>query len=454
MTTDGDDDVPESDDRPSDTDAGTRAWVENSSELLSDAADTYKGWERAVRSDSRLNEQLAQISTMLTQRTPGMKRMLEQFSQLSPPMPTVSPELVQALTRFSQLNVEFPRIDLEALRPALSALSSAQLQLDSIVPALRKMQASLNVLNAPSFARETQRFITETDALRYRGRQRVWHYTNAHALNQILRTHTLWASSPHHLNDASELIHGVEQVRAAVQRAADSGRPPAPDVLAALFEVAEQDFIEGAMHEIYYISASGAQDSLTLWRNYSTTDGFAIGIRPGRPLSAEGLVMDDVEPEPGAELPRIAAWYRVEYNDKKKADLSDRFVETAIHDIRSTSTEERPGVVRELRKHLLVLASTMKHRAFEDEREVRWITTNWAPVDVVHFEVTGRGFVPVLHVRSEGSDNRHPHLPIAGLSCSPTTAITVEHTMTALLRQRGYHEAATDVLQSKLPFRG
>ena len=326
--------------------------------------------------------------------------------------------------------------------------------LEDLMPDLRRIQNSLNLLNQPAAARETQQFITGTENVRYRGRRTVWHYTSAQALNQILSNHVLWASSPHHLNDASELVHGVESVRRAVERAASRPAGPSASTLEALREVADEAFIEGAMHEIYYISASAAPDSLTLWRNYSTSDGFALGLRPATALSAEGLIFTDPETTAPSALPAVANWYRVHYADAKKNELADAFVASARKDIESTAPRDRELVVTELRKHLLILASTMKHRAFEDEREVRWITTTWAPVDVLHYEVTGRGFVPVLHARSAGASEDRPHLPIVGLRCSPTTSPTIERTIRGLLEQRGYVDASRNVKKSVLPFRG
>ncbi|MEV8273763.1 DUF2971 domain-containing protein [Microbacterium sp. NPDC077184] len=431
------------------------AWAESSSERLRDAAVTHQGWARALEADAGLADQLAQLSELTTRALPGMKRALAEFGRISSYASVDTSAIAAALASLRVPQVDVPSLDTAAWRKLIEDVSEVgRHNSERLLPALRSMQVSLNALNSPSYARETQRFITGTDALKYRGRQRVWHYTSAHALNQILRTHVLWASSPHHLNDASELVHGVDVVRDAIERLAAGGDAPRAELLESLRSVTDREFVEAAMHEIYYISASSAPDSLTLWRNYSSTDGFAIGLRPTHSLSAEGLALSQAEPAPHSELPTVASWYRVEYNNKRKDALAGSFVRSAIRDIDGTPAVERQMVVRELRKHLLILASTMKHRAFEDEREVRWITTNWAPVDVVHFEVTGRGFVPVLHVSAEGSTVEAPFLPVAGLRCSPTTSPTIERTMRALLLQRGYEEASRDVLQSQLPFRG
>lgn len=330
-----------------------------------------------------------------------------------------------------------PRADFGQLLP----------NLPNLLRQYRRIERQLSQLNTPTYANDTQKFLSQSGQVRYRARQRVWHYTGARALMQILSKHELWASSPHHLNDTSELTHGVEIIRQAIERARDESRSSTRED-AALRELVDRAFVEDAMHEIYFISASTASDSLTLWRNYSATDGFAIGLSPGERLAADGLAPGDGSP--GED---VSGWYKVHYVDADKARLADAFVESALHDLRATSESDWPAAISELRKHLVILASTMKHRSFMDEREVRWITTLWAPLDVVHYEVTQRGIVPIVHARTIASESTS-HLPIRGVRCSPRTAPTIVHTIKGLLEKRKYEQAARDVVRSGLPFRG
>lgn len=426
--------------------------LQANSERLRGLSEKYNAWGHALEVDSALSQQIASLySSALGRGNPALGdsygRLLDRI---------VGEHLHQRVLDSWRKSLEGATLgdtgDWQRLKAALAA--SKETYLERLLPTLESIQTSLSRLNAPAFARETQRFITGTDALRYRGRQRVWHYTNAHALDAILKTHTLWASSPHHLNDTGELRHGVDIVREAIERRTNMGEQPPEAALRQLRAVVDEEFVVSAMHEIYYISASSSSDSLTLWRNYSTTDGFALGIRPSAGLGAEGLALQHGERDQSPDLPTVAAWYRVEYKDKAKQRLADGFVTSALTDISNAKDSESDGVVHELRKHLLILASTMKHQAFEDEREVRWITTNWAPIDIVHYHVTDRGFVPVLHVGAERKGKEEPPLPLSGLRCSPTTSPTIAHTMRGLLTQRGYEEAAGDVKRSHLPFRG
>lgn len=450
------DDKPDQDQPQENADGRLSKWVDENSGMVERTASQYPNWSQAVAANSALSQRMAELAKIAISSV-----QINPLSEMYGPLASLSAQATGAA--FSPLFEEAMRPARENIARSLgaavgsiaapsSALRDIFAEQSRSATQLVALQRSLNVWNRPSATRATTEFITETDNLRYRGRRRVWHYTSAQALQHILSSHLLWASSPHHLNDAGELLHGVQLVKEAVERAVRGSQDIQGAEKTALAEVTDETFVSEAMHEIFYISASGAQDSLTLWRNYSASDGFAIGLQPGRALGAEGLVSSAAHDN--TDLPAVAAWYKVTYNDSAKRVLTDSFVSSAVADLRAAPAADRDVVVKELRKHLLILASTMKHQAFADEREVRWITTSWAPVDVVHYELTGRGFVPVLHVRAQRSDSAGPHLPVTGLRCSPTTGPTIVRTMTGLLRQRGYDAASTDIIKSEAPFRG
>lgn len=439
--------------------------VSASTEAFRNAASKHANWARAFGANKQLANLLSQtagISTSLlaaqAQRV-GRKAMPEfGLSAYAPndlklgidaiydstAMQSVLGSQLQGTTNAFQANL-FPQ-------PAFSKAASRLTK--SLLPQFEQIQKIVDSLNAPAATPETQELITGSKGPKYRSNKRVWHYTNAHALNQILFQDYLWASNPKHLNDSSELTHGIEVITRAAERASSGQTQKRKRHIQILDQIFDTNFIDEAIHEVYYISASREPDSLTLWRNYSTDTGFAIGLQPGKELSSEGIILAEQDHDSELDLPIIADWYKVEYNNRKKDALGDLFVSSALEDIQNAGRDDEDLVVKELRKHLIVLASTMKHDAFADEREVRWITTNWAPVVTVHYEVTHRGFVPVLHVKAAVSDQASSTLPITGVRCAPTSSPTVVRTIQGLLTQRGYAKAANDVRQSLMPFSG
>jgi hypothetical protein len=336
----------------------------------------------------------------------------------------------------------------------------------------RKIAAKfVAAISQPSFARETQEFFATTEGLRYTSEETVWHYTSGWVLSQVLNKHLLWASAPQNLNDASEVKHGIEiivkafrEARTALLDEADpNGRAMREQIKKAtrkkvkrvVSEVLNKDYHKTAMNEIYLISGSTNQDSLTLWRNYSKNDGYAIGFDSTVDLSAGGLVFDPDSEDTDIrdDIPLISGWYQVTYKDRKKKKLADDFVADAIKDIIRTGEEDLPVLIDELRRHVLILASTMKHKAFHDEQEVRWITTNWSPLaDLVHYEHT-RNLVPVLYIKASSSDGSDP-LPIEGVRCSPLTPPGSVRTVQGFLVKQGYEGASKNVKKSKQPFTG
>ncbi|MHA7239577.1 DUF2971 domain-containing protein [Arthrobacter sp. TMS1-12-1] len=338
----------------------------------------------------------------------------------------------------------------------------------AISEARRSIGALEGILNRPGFATGTQRFLATTEDLRYGSGRTVWHYTSGYVLMQVLSKDYLWASIPHNLNDSSEVKHGLDIIRRAFdQGLAELARNPKyvdkglDSFRQAVDRIFNERFLNEVLNEIYIISASASQDSLTLWRNYSGGDGFAIGIRSGVTLSADGISESPEANQADARdaVPPIRGWYKVAYGEKQKRHLAQHFAANALEDMKKALPSNRSQLLREQRKHILILASTMKHIAFKDENEVRWITTNWMPVEVmprgsvVHYEHTPQGIVPVLHVRTASEDEAKP-LPIKGIRCSPASREGVERTIRGLLVDRGYKAASKDVRQSKQPYKG
>lgn len=336
-------------------------------------------------------------------------------------------------------------------------LDSMPTLLSTITQWQETVQSAARAALSPGFATTTQEFLTSDHNLRYRRNHPVWHYTNGHALLSILRNGELWASSPDNLNDSSELTHGFEIIRQAFKdQAGEGGQPegePA-DWETVLSDVLNEDDVRNIINEVYLISASAERDSLTLWRNYADGDGFALGIDASIELSADGLDVDDSDTGETIRkgIPPISGWYRVSYKERDKQKLAYEFIQSAMEDISRTPEESRPKLVLELRKQAVILASVMKHKAFEDEKEVRWITTNFTTFDPVHYEHGRSSIVPVLHIRA--SEEEETSLPLKGLRCSPIPDRSIVRTMQGLLRQQKYERASHNVEQSQQPFKG
>jgi hypothetical protein len=220
-------------------------------------------------------------------------------------------------------------------------------------------------------------------------------------------------------------------------------------------EVLHATYFDTMLNEVYYISASSQPDSLTLWRNYANGDGFALGLSTKIELSADGIALDDDEDTESLrdDIPPISGWYRVTSKKNQKERLATEFIQNAIEDIDRAGESDHEALVKELRKQAVILASVMKHDAFEDEKEVRWITTNFTNFDPVHYEHGRRSIVPVLHVRTASPDEE-ALLPLRGVRCSPVAPDGIVRTIQGLLTQMDYRQASSNVKKSEQPFKG
>ncbi|MCQ9162962.1 DUF2971 domain-containing protein [Arthrobacter sp. STN4] len=404
-------------------------------------------------------------SVLAFQAAPALRdfqKTIRDIAALSPPATSA-----WSITQMAAAGAALPSGLRDALRNVGESVDRSVLS--SLTPSAASIAAMVAVLTSaargallPDFATKTQAFLTTDKQLRYRRNWPVWHYTNGHALLSILETGQLWASNPQNLNDASEMTHGFGVIRDAFaeqaalsKSSARSGSDNWASLEKVLSSVLDKTFVDSIITDVYYISASMERDSLTLWRNYADGDGFAIGIDASVELSADGLYVDadDDDSHLREDIPLISGWYRVTYKMPDKQKLAQAFIQSAIEDVKNTAAKDRSALVSELRKQAVILASVMKHEAFKDEREVRWISTNYTTFDPVHYEHGRKSIVAVLHAMTSSAEGDRP-LPIKGLWCSPIPDDGILRTMQGLLRQRGYEPASRNVNKSKQPFRG
>lgn len=397
----------------------------------------------------------------------NMTNSLGFLADVNLPNPNISAQLLESINRM--LRVATPDVSQihKVLGNALLPLGQMQFQqnvsLKPISDALTKyIENSLRYATFAGFAKKTQEWLTTTETLRYRSNNFVWHYTNGYACLSIIKSGNLWASSPESLNDASEMTHGLTLIREAFGKVMNEAKeeedydPEERETVELLMgEVLDPTYFDTMLNEVYYISASTQPDSLTLWRNYASGDGFALGLSTKTGLSADGIALDHHQDTESLrdDIPPISGWYRVTYKKNQKERLATEFIQNAIEDIDRAGESDYEALVKELRKQAVILASVMKHDAFEDEKEVRWITTNFTNFDPVHYEHGHRSIVPVLHVRTASQDEE-ALLPLRGVRCSPIAPDGIVRTIQGLLGQKDYKQASNNVKKSQQPFKG
>jgi hypothetical protein len=105
----------------------------------------------------------------------------------------------------------------------------------------------------------------------------LWHYTDGAALLNIVNNGVLWATQIQYMNDAQELIHIVEEMRAALELLSDAQEDDFRFV-----DALAQALGSAALLRVCVLSFSSHRDDLNQWRGYSTHgNGYAVGYRAG-----------------------------------------------------------------------------------------------------------------------------------------------------------------------------
>ena len=112
----------------------------------------------------------------------------------------------------------------------------------------------------------------------------LYHYTDGQGLKGILESETFWFTDYRHLNDPSELTHGMDMAHAAardIATGADGRVRIFLDCLSDMFS--QHNFVNVTPDtlEFFIASFSRERDDLGQWRNYAGNGrGFALGLAP------------------------------------------------------------------------------------------------------------------------------------------------------------------------------
>lgn len=282
-----------------------------------------------------------------------------------------------------------------------------------------------------------------------------WHYTGVDGLLGIISTHTLWASSPRVLNDTSELEYGAEVLAEAWANM--KGGVPEPCVMFVESLIADE-LLTYAMDNAFILSTSLDGDLLSQWMHYSKSDGFAIAIDRAVPIEPVRGTQ-----EKGSAL--LSGWATVIYEREEQVkvftDLLGACAQTTPGN--PTNWEEHkdqwPAMRGSWRFMLGSALLHMKHPAFVDEREVRYICgRSGSPPK---FRASGGRLIPYVEIARDP----HPHesrrtqpegvpepktLPIKEIVCGPDVRRGTPLLVESMLSSFGYE--GVEVRTSDIPY--
>jgi len=194
----------------------------------------------------------------------------------------------------------------------------------------------------------------------------LYHYTTQKGLLGIIKDRQIWATHTQYLNDRREFLHAVDLVREEIKRLLDEAphQSAREDVLAkmqAAVSRSPQDI------NICVCSFSEERDSLSQWRAYGGSSGFAVGF-------SSQVLRAATERQEWFLAPCI-------YDSATQRDLVRALVEEVLEENLGgplVEDEEEDSVLKHmggnLRPDLHTYAPILKDESFKEEREWRIIS--------------------------------------------------------------------------------
>lgn len=207
----------------------------------------------------------------------------------------------------------------------------------------------------------------------------VYHYTNLEGMMGIMTNKQLWMTKSDYLNDYTEIIYLSEIVEESLNLLNTKliekyGQEIKEDkyykIFWEQFNKANEKSLDKTENllELYVLSMSENQDSLTLWGNYAEGNGYSIAFE------ANTLINDIYD-----ELNNFYIVYgRVVYSRKAQIKLLLDFLVNAfefIYGLKPDINELESGLPALFKSTLVSYSIFFKNEAFEAEEEFRIVAT-------------------------------------------------------------------------------
>lgn len=281
----------------------------------------------------------------------------------------------------------------------------------------------------------------------------LYHYTDGQGLRGILESGRLRFTDYRHLNDPSELRHGIEMAHDAARLLGSGANDRACLFLETFVDLLRPENFNTAL-EFFIASFSRARDDLGQWRAYADNGrGYAIGFAPR---------MFHISEAPSDSSPEIVG--RVRYDpfdvvDRHQSALNEAveiFLATANAnaDLVRDKAVDIPFMVQFAREiigqHTILTCLTSKHPAYKHEQEVRLIIGGTPRSLATHITTRLRGseIVPYIAQLMPLRDPQH----IAEIVVGPAAPPDAERTVRAMLNSLGL-DPDIEVGRSDIPYR-
>ena len=281
----------------------------------------------------------------------------------------------------------------------------------------------------------------------------LYHYTDARGLEGIIKSGEIWFTDYRHLNDPSELVHGIAMAR-DVARIIANGADSQVRLLMETFKEMFKQTNFNATLEFYIASFSRARDDLNQWRAYADNGrGFAIGFSP-RMFAITNELPTDKLPEYVAPV-----LYGVDEVRARHASALEKAVSILLNVNANRELVQDDAItatfmdrfVREIMAQPLIWnCLTSKHPAYRNEQEVRLLILGTPARTAPYVKTRTRRAETVPYI-AHPLPLREPH-NIAEIVVGPAAQADTERTVRDLLSSLGV-DPNFPISRSDIPYR-
>lgn len=282
----------------------------------------------------------------------------------------------------------------------------------------------------------------------------VFHYTSLEGLLCILSTKQVWMTNSNFLNDSKELLHfksltceakEIFKTKLLEEFTEDEINK---DDLFNIFLEAFDDAVKNRFDdpdndfEVYVLSLSDNNDSLTLWGNYAKGKGYSLSF------DTKSLI---------SEVDKFGNGYmvynKVIYKKEQQLDtLSDALLKTfsILCKIELDAEKLKEELLAYFNSLIISYSIFFKHHSFEQEDEFRIAFTTYSDdqsSDQVFFRTNDEAIIPYIKIEFEDAD-------LKGIVIGPKNNSDIaEIGITTFLKKQGFNLNKVFVEKSVIPLR-
>lgn len=285
----------------------------------------------------------------------------------------------------------------------------------------------------------------------------LYHYTNYNGLNGILNSRQLWFTHYKQLNDTSEILHGMDQIKNLAKkilqvREKELIQPIRPE---SRFLNTFNSCFDKLPYIFYVFSACDQSNHLPAWYQYGDLcRGFAIEFASDILQNAQIQVE---QPLGSFSFPAVVG--RVHYNVENMAPIVEELFRTAnLSQYKNDSNREKEEATgTTLATALIQLACFLKTSAFSNEREIRILSLTGhniiLPEELKIFS-SADPLRPYVNITERIASPYFFHDKVKSITAGPCNhKAAFEHGIRTLLKRYNYEAKSVKIFRSDIPFR-